>query len=358
MSVLKIIKFINYLVFARVKTLTQPNPNYSRTIGPNDLCVMELNIRGLVNKQQELYLLLKSITQLERVDIVIFVQTWLTKENESRISLPSYLFYGLCRPNRKGRGVGFLIHDDINFAKRPDLSIESGIIENCFVELKCQQRNILLGLIYRPPNNCGNEFITDFDKLMVKLKKESNKEIVLGLDHNLDFLKHHVHNRTQQYLENLIDHGLLPAISCPTRITPSSAMLIDNILLSHNLSAKKSSGIIVSDLSDHLPCLSIIRQCKVSKDNKILMPKRKLTEKNVKKICDHLYNLDWFKDICMSSTNDMLEVFHGKLITALDHIAPEKLIPVSTNQVINIAWITPGIIKSSKKQLSLYKKSL
>ena len=32
--------------------------------------------------------------------------------------------------------------------------------------------------------------------------------------------------------------------------------------------------------------------------------------------------------------------------------------PISTNQVINIAWMTPGIIKSSKKQLNLYKKTL
>ena len=60
----------------------------------------------------------------------------------------------------------------------------------------------------------------------------------------------------------------------------------------------------------------------------------------------------------MTLANDMLEVFHGKLITALDQIVPEKLIPDSTNQVINIAWMTSGIIKSSKKQLYLYKKSL
>ena len=53
--------------------------------------------------------------QLERVDVVILVETWLTKENESRISLPGYSYYDLCHPNRKGGGVGFLIHDDISF---------------------------------------------------------------------------------------------------------------------------------------------------------------------------------------------------------------------------------------------------
>ena len=72
--------------------------------------------------------------------------------------LPGYTYYGLCRPNRKGGGVGFLIHDDISFVKIPDLHVESTIIENCFVELKSDVRNILLGSLYRPTNKCGSEF--------------------------------------------------------------------------------------------------------------------------------------------------------------------------------------------------------
>ena len=47
-------------------------------IGIRDLSIMQLNIRGLSSKQQELYQLLKSVTQLERVDVLMLVETWLT----------------------------------------------------------------------------------------------------------------------------------------------------------------------------------------------------------------------------------------------------------------------------------------
>ena len=81
-------------------TYENVNNNYSDTcdyidvedckeipVGVNDLCIIELNIRGLVSKQQDLYQLLKSIMQMECVDVVILVETWVTSESESRISI-------------------------------------------------------------------------------------------------------------------------------------------------------------------------------------------------------------------------------------------------------------------------------
>ena len=108
---------------------------------------------------------------------------------------------------------------------------------------------------------------------MNKIKKETLKDIILGLDHNLDFLKHHVHARTQQFLESITDSGLLPTVTRLTRITPNSATLIDNILLSQNLSARKTSGVIVSDISDLIPCMTIIKQCKIRRDQNAQLQK-------------------------------------------------------------------------------------
>ena len=227
-------------------------------IGINDLCIIELNIRGLVSEQQDLYLLLKSITQLECVDVVILVETWVTGDSKSRISILGYTYYGLTNPNKKGGGVGFLVHNDLSFAQRPDLLINSNVAENCFLALKGHKRNIIIGSVYRPPNK---EFIFVFGDLMKKINKESLKDVIIGLDHNMAFLKHHAHAWTQQFLETATDFGLLNTVTRVTRITPSSATLIDNILLSQNLSCSKISGIIVSDLSDHMPCMMIIRQC-------------------------------------------------------------------------------------------------
>ena len=87
-----------------------------------------------------------------------------------------------------------------------------------------------------------------------KLVKEKGKEFIVGLDHNLDLLKHHVHLATQDFLKLLYEMKLLPCITRPTRITHNSSTLIDNIFLSPKLHSVQLSCIILSDLSDHMPC--------------------------------------------------------------------------------------------------------
>ena len=51
----------------------------------------------------------------------------------------------------------------------------------------------------------------------------------MGIDQNLDLLKSHEHNPTQNFLETNLDHSLLPTITWPTRIMKSTVTLIDNI---------------------------------------------------------------------------------------------------------------------------------
>ena len=43
--------------------------------------------------------------------------------------------------------------------------------------------------LYRPPNTSETKFLNSYSELLNKCKLESNKEIILGLDHNLDLLK-------------------------------------------------------------------------------------------------------------------------------------------------------------------------
>ena len=221
-------------------------------IGVNDLCILQFNIRGLSSKQHKLLLLLKKITQMEQVDVIILVETWLTKESEQRLCIPGYSYHGICHQQRKGGGVGFLIRNDLNFKPRPDINCNSGIMENCFVEVITKQKNLILGSIYRPTNSNTQEFLSLFKETfphLVHLKKE----VIIGLDHNLDLLKHHLHKSTQSFLEFIIDSNYLPCISRPTKVTNSSATLLDNTLVSQNLFVKQVSSVIVDDLSDHFP---------------------------------------------------------------------------------------------------------
>ena len=82
-------------------------------MSPNDLSILEVNTQGLVNKQAELFMLLRSMTQMSRIDVVIIVETWLTKEGESRIKIPGYVYIGNPRTHKKGGSVSILIRETL-----------------------------------------------------------------------------------------------------------------------------------------------------------------------------------------------------------------------------------------------------
>ena len=64
------------------------------------------------------------------------------------------------------------------------------------------------------------------------------------------------HNHTNNYVNTLLSNGLLPLITLPTRITQTSATIIDHISTSHK-SDRYVTGVLISSLSDHLPIFYI-----------------------------------------------------------------------------------------------------
>ena len=318
-------------------------------INQNDLCVIQMNIRELISKQADVYLTLKSITHMSKVDIDILVETWLTAESESRINIPGYVFVGTPCHHKKGGGVGFLIRENILYTNRCDLCIKSDII-------KCSKHNIVLGSLYRPPNTSESEFLISMKSILENHSKinKNRKEIILGMDHNLDLLKHSTHVPTQKFMELLMENRLMPVITRPTCVTNTSAMLLDNIILSMNLYNRYSSSVIMHDISDHFLCLTIISDCKYE-EGSTQVPKHKLTEKNISKIKTNLSQINWDFVLSGKDAENSMIAFHEKLISELDKVSPERMTHVSTNQVLNISWMTAGILKCSKKQLLLYK---
>ena len=77
--------------------------------------------------------------------------------------------------------------------------------------------------------------MTEYRRLLNSLKKHKSHEIIIGLDHNLDLLKSHLSQPTNEFMELNLDRELIPCITKPTRITNNSATLIDNILISRSL---------------------------------------------------------------------------------------------------------------------------
>ena len=72
---------------------------------------------------------------------------------------------------------------------------------------------------------------------------------------------------------------MLPCITRPTRITKTTATLMDNIFMSNTLHTNFQSGIIITDLSDHLPSVCLLKQTKHVSKEPLKFKTRNMTEK-------------------------------------------------------------------------------
>ena len=320
----------------------------------NDLSVIFVNIRGILSKQVRLSNFLKHCLGQKKVDVIILAETWLTKLNCDQINIPGYKFTGKHRPNRNGGGVGFLISEDLRFKVRDDLLHDSNVMENCIIEVETKQNNILMNAIYRPPNTNPTCFNREFDTHLKLLNLQKNKDIVIGLDHNLDFLKSDQHPGTLEFIENTLANGLIPIITRPTRVTKSSATLIDNILVSQKLSNSYTSGVICHDLSDHFPCLTILEKINCKKNEPLIIKSRKLNEKNIANINQKLGEVNWTSVLKNTDVNIKFESFHQVLLDTIDSIAPEKEMIIPAKRVLKEPWMTNGLLKCCEKLRKLY----
>ena len=123
--------------------------------------------------------------------------------------------------------------------------------------------------------------------------KEENHSIVLGLDHNLDFLKQEVHSPTRLFIERILDLGLYPTVSRPTRITKNTTTLIDNILVSQSLIEKFTSNVVLDDISDHLPIVLSLIGMNLAKYEPITVTSRDTREQNLKALVRELSSVNW-----------------------------------------------------------------
>ena len=319
---------------------------------PGDLGIMHLNIRGLINKQDDL----KKILTENDVDIAMLCEMWLNENNLSRVDILGYNIEYCSRKNKKGGGVAILLRKSLQYRLCNSLNLE---LEHLSVEAKTDYGVIIISSCYRPPNSPISNFLTEYDTLLKDLKeclKGNNSHLFIGLDHNLDLLKSKTHSPTNCFLGLNYNAGLEPSINKPTRITNSSTTLIDNVFISQNLEPRTNSNLLLDDISDHLPCLLTCQDVYPTAVHR-LVKRRNLNKKAIELISEDLRVTNWHEKLQHLDCDSSFHAFHQIMITSLDNHAPVKESHARSKRN-HLPWITKGIKRSISKQKLLYKISL
>ena len=219
-----------------------------------------------------------------KFSVIGISEMWLNIDNESQTQLPGYSFVNNNRNAKTGGGVGMFISSVINFHVRNDLNLQrDGVLESIFVETSLRKNEkIIIGTIYRPPNSNFNEFEADLKTILRKVDKENKTCILMG-DFNIDLIKYESSDHVNRFLYQMYSSHFYPLINRPTRITANSATLIDNIFI-NNIHLDCVRGILISDLSDHLPVFQIFPSISTPEPKKMVIKKRAVTKANMNKL--------------------------------------------------------------------------
>ena len=120
---------------------------------------------------------------------------------------------------------------------RNDLTILNDVKETIVIEIPSSSvsvsKNVLVGVIYRPPGSDLKEFNEQFNNILDSIKSERKLCYFMG-DWNINLLNYEHHSHTTNYVDVMYYYAFTPLINRPTRITATSATNIDNIFTNNH----------------------------------------------------------------------------------------------------------------------------
>ena len=137
------------------------------------------------------------------------------------------------------------------------------IFESIFIKIQLHNENLFCGNIYRSPSNdsrLNESFLNNLYNCIHNSNESLNKCFITG-DFNYD-LSNEDNEHVCNFIEMMLEGHYFPVINKPTRITDTSATVLDHIWTNlHHQHIKL--GVILNPLSDHLPvymCFNLNKQ--------------------------------------------------------------------------------------------------
>jgi hypothetical protein len=163
------------------------------------------------------------------------------------------------------------------------------------------------------------------------------------------------HKNTADLLNPFFSCGLVPCITKPTRITHSTATLIDNLYIKPQREDKLHSGIILYEFADHLPVFLFSGKPTMRQNKEpLIFRHRQLNDTAIQNISYSLDSTDW-SYLHGLNIDQAFCSFSDKLNDAIDNFAPEKTVTIPFKLIIRDPWVTKGILKSSRHLDKLFK---
>jgi len=321
--------------------------NILKPLKTKGLKICNLNIRSMVNKMDQLRLLVKP----QYVDIFTICETWLDPGiTDEEISIDGYTVIRNDR-NRHGGGVAIYIRENIPFEiiNNKDNIYDIEILP-VIINLENSPK-FVLSCIYRPPS-ASQEYFNKLIDCLESLQTINGELIIIG-DLNIHYeFDENLSSNGAHYIEKLL--GCKQLINKSTRITNNTETLIDHIYTSFPERHSKS-GVIETTISDHFMIYTVINF------KSPRLPNRMITMRDYKRFNTNNFIDDMSQsmesilpDILVLSTENAWHLWLDNLTQICNKHAPIKSFRLKNR---NTPWISKEIIKLMYERDHLHKKA-
>ena len=286
-----------------------------------------------------------------------FTESWFNDSNYALHNLTGYQpAEHSYRKNRGGGGACIFIREGISYKLRKDLTLLEDCIESVFVEISNSSlinsdKNIIVGVVYRPPDTCIQTFIGHMQSLLIKINT-SNKQCRIMGDFNLNILNVDTHKPTSEYVDLMFSHAMLPMINKPTRSTTDSHTCIDNIFSNHmGPDSKSLQGILFTDITDHFPVFFIDLSTK-NKTEKRIVARRSFTTKAKENFKSKIDEFDWTRTRESTVAQEAMSLFHSNYKRIFDECFPVRKIELGYKH--RKEWLSDEVKKAIQQKNKLF----
>ena len=208
---------------------------------------------------------------------------------------------------------------------------------------KCDSRQLLVLNVYRSPNSNLNVFLDKINVILDRLYK-SNRYILLCGDINID---PNTDLNLNDSLSNMLTYyGLLPKIDCPTRVSSSSAYIIDQIYT--NFACNKAV-VMPNTVSDHETIL--INLAFETPTPFMNCEKHLFTRNNFDNFFTDLQYEKWESVYKNLGFQEKFNIFYKGFLSYFEKKIPKKTV-ISNNS--GKTWVTTEVRLSSKSLKDLF----
>uniref|UniRef100_A0A1A8GC74 Helentron 4 helitron-like transposon replicase/helicase/endonuclease n=1 Tax=Nothobranchius korthausae TaxID=1143690 RepID=A0A1A8GC74_9TELE len=311
------------------------------------LSIIHFNSRSLYCNYSKI---LDYLTQNKKhFQIIAITETWL-KEGDEEVQIEGYEMYFMNRNNKRGGGVALYVCHNLKSKVIHNMSTAiQDVMEMITIEIISEKtKNIIISCIYRAPGSCVEPCTNTITEMLSGI---CNKDVFLCGDFNIDLENVNNSKAANDFINSMHLLGLFPLITKPTRINAHSSTIIDNIFTNASEGIERS-GIVMTDISDHLPIFTVYKNHQIKNQQKMEKLIRDRSQNAIDALKKELEQQNW-DEVYVDDVNLAYNSFIGILCSQYDKNCKTKTL--TERGRMNKPWMTKGLLNACKKKNTLYR---